>query len=54
MGRVLNAGVEGGRCRIGPEVQKLEIVFILLRRSYSGRPASDRVDVEFGGSITET
>ncbi len=51
--RILYAGAEGRTCRIRPEIYKLEILFVLLTKDYSGRASSDRVHVEFDGSIAE-
>src|SRR5215472_14200293 len=51
--RVLYAGMEGWTGGIRPEVQKLEVILVLLTKSYSGCSPANRIDVELYCSIAE-
>src|ERR1700732_346659 len=51
--RILYAGPEGRTARIRPEVEELEIIFVLLTKSYSGCTPPDRIDVELDRSVAE-
>ena len=51
--RVLHARVEGRTSRIGPEIQQLEILFVLPTEGYGRHAAPDRINVEFDRSVAE-
>src|SRR5215831_18007879 len=51
--RVLDAGPEGRTARIGPEIQQLEIAFVLLTKGNSWCAPRNRVHVELDRSVAE-
>src|SRR4051794_27991350 len=51
--RILDAGPEGRTARIGPQVEQLEITFVLLAKGDSGCAPPDRIDVELDRSVAE-
>src|SRR4029077_15057633 len=51
--RVLDAGPEGRTVRIGPEVQQLEVLVVLLTKGDSGCAPPYRIDVELDRSVAE-
>src|SRR5579872_4711584 len=50
---VLHAGVERRTVRVGTQIKKLKITFVLLAEGDSGGAAAHRVDVELDGSVAE-
>ena len=51
--RVLDAGPEGRTVRIGPEVQELEVLVVLLTKGDSRCAPPDRIDVELDRAVAE-
>src|SRR5436190_1473764 len=51
--RILYAGPEGRTGWIGPQIDELEITFVLLTKGDSGCAPADRIDIELDRSIAE-
>src|SRR3954469_14569782 len=51
--RILDAGPEGRTVRVGPEIQELEIPFVLLAKSYAGHASPNRIHIKLNGSVAE-